>query len=245
VQKNQSQPTPLKAAPPIRMQPLPPVTAAPAPRKTWLVPALVLALAPLSVPAMGRASDPDETQFKTAILKRLSMKDTPIESALVHFVELGRQLNEGGGPLKWEQLQQAIINELDMYKFQVEKEALILEGTRGDIEDLRQLYTEKEVEIARVKQEIEQLKQKLNEEKQQQQNKEQYLALAKLINQHPPRAETERAITGVEEELSTAEERSKLLEREIESRSMQFQLVLHGLSLLHQEMEGSLKSDHS
>ncbi len=32
-QKNQPQPTPLKVAPPIRMQPLPPVTAAPALRE--------------------------------------------------------------------------------------------------------------------------------------------------------------------------------------------------------------------
>jgi hypothetical protein len=47
-----------------------------------------------------------------------------------------------------------------------------------------------EKSIGEVKSEIEQLKVQLTEEKQQKQNKGEYLALAKLINQHPKRSET-------------------------------------------------------
>lgn len=55
-QKNQPQPVPSPAPPPIRMQPLPPVAAAPAARRTWTVPALVIALIVASIVIIGLAS---------------------------------------------------------------------------------------------------------------------------------------------------------------------------------------------
>ncbi len=55
-QKNQPQPTLLKVAPPIRMQSLPPMVTAPAPRKTWLVPALMVMLIVAAIVIIGMAS---------------------------------------------------------------------------------------------------------------------------------------------------------------------------------------------
>lgn len=95
----------------------------------------------------------------------------------------------------------AINEELDQLKLQAEKEELVMAAIQQDIDDYDQLYQEKgetgmtwltcpEQEIVNVKNEIEALKQQLSEEKKQKQNKGEYLALAKLINQLPPRSET-------------------------------------------------------
>eukprot|EP01127_Copromyxa_protea_P016731 TRINITY_DN5022_c0_g1_i1.p1 TRINITY_DN5022_c0_g1~~TRINITY_DN5022_c0_g1_i1.p1 ORF type:complete len:215 (+),score=59.56 TRINITY_DN5022_c0_g1_i1:253-897(+) len=178
----------------------------------------------------------NEAQFKAAILKNITTKDSAINICMGHFVEGLRLLETGGSTQECKASFRSLHEELEQMKLQAEKEELIVRAIEQDIKDYDQLYQEKEKEISEVKDEIESLKQQLTEEKKQKQNKGEYLALSKLINQHPKRSETTKAIEGIEKELEATKVQSRQITEDLNKRSQQFQLVLHALNILQVEL---------
>jgi len=184
------------------------------------------------------------TQLDNAIIHRITTrsKETPLEGALTKFVSLSNLLldSQHFDEEKCEELQLQIENELDLYKLQIEKEILLSKAEEIDINNCNNLTAQYEQEIQIIKDEIENLKIDLEKEKLEKENKQKFLALAKMISAQPGRKETERAIEEVQKELNATEEESDKIIAEFSLRSKQFQLVLHGLDLLKQEYDTNI-----
>jgi hypothetical protein len=186
-----------------------------------------------------------EAQITSAFIHRITTrnKETPLENALTKFVALSNLLlgdSQNFDEEKCEELQLHIENEFDLYKLQIEKEILLSKAEEIDINNCNNLTAQYEDEIERIKAEIENLKLDLEKEKLEKENKEKFLALAKMISGHPGRKETEKAIEEVQKELNATEEESAKITSEFNLRSKQFQLVLHGLDLLKQEYDTTI-----
>eukprot|EP01126_Amoeba_proteus_P040046 TRINITY_DN4250_c0_g1_i1.p1 TRINITY_DN4250_c0_g1~~TRINITY_DN4250_c0_g1_i1.p1 ORF type:complete len:205 (-),score=52.38 TRINITY_DN4250_c0_g1_i1:167-781(-) len=180
----------------------------------------------------------NEQQFRVAVLQSLAMKDSSLTSSLLSFSELVK-LMPGTDTEKMKTLLNSIKEELDQFKLQIEKEELVINAVRSDIVDYEKMYKEKEQEILEVKRDIENLKKQLEEEKKLKHNRSEYLALLKLINQHPKRSDTSRSIDLLEKELEGTRLQSKLITQELECRSQQFQLALYALNMLQGEMSSN------
>jgi len=133
-----------------------------------------------------------------------------------------------------------VLKELDQFQFQMDKEQFISDAYQRDCKHYESVFVQREREIAVVKQEIEDLKVQLKNEQQGKRNKEEYLALARLIKQHPSRATTEAAINSVKEELASVEARSREINSELDARSKQFQLFFLSLSMLQSDLESEV-----
>jgi THO complex subunit 7 len=91
-----------------------------------------------------------------------------------------------------------------------------------------------ETSIESTKREIEELKVQLEQERVVRQHKEEYEAIARLINELPARQDTENAIAALEGDLSELERDENSLQQKMDLRTKQFHLLLHTVQDLQQ-----------
>jgi len=106
-------------------------------------------------------------------------------------------------------------------------------------DNYNKLHDQVEQGIVQARQEIEETKAELVEAKRIRKNRMEYDALAKIIQNHPTREESQNRLEQVSQELSQLSERETELEEKLELRKKQFHLLV---STLHQ-MQDLLAED--
>lgn len=91
------------------------------------------------------------------------------------------------------------------------------------------------------REDIERLAAQLEEERTIRQQKEQYAALSKRINQLPPRDQTQREIVALEAEVATLKEEGEAVASRLELRSKRFAGFMHALHDLQLQIDEEQK----
>lgn len=117
--------------------------------------------------------------------------------------------------------------ELDTWEFSIGKAAVISDCNTREITEYEEVLRQIELSITGTQKEIEELKVQLEKERILRQQKEEYEAISRLINELPPRADTEQELAKLNMELSELNEEGSALQSKMDLRSKQFHLLLH------------------
>lgn len=109
-------------------------------------------------------------------------------------------------------------------------------------ENYERLNKQIELRIEEAEQKIMESKEELKLAKQIRKHRQEYDALAKVIQQQPDRQETTRKLQNIDEEIKQLEETKKTLEQKLDLRRKQFHVLIsaiHELQSMLEEDEGS------
>ena len=130
-----------------------------------------------------------------------------------------------------------LLKEIARYEFAVSKARSLIETNQRQVTDYDQMRSVIEADMTTTQADIERLAGQLQEERKTRQQKEQYAALARRINQYPPRAETQAEIRALNEELSSLKAEGEALASKMELRSRRFAGFTHALHDLQLQLE--------
>eukprot|EP00808_Paulinella_micropora_P016431 g57417.t1 len=152
--------------------------------------------------------------------------------------ELNRSLKFFAKSCYWEedQKRQNSVDEfmrtLSLFEQEVNKSSLVLSAHLRQIQQYKQLEQEIGTETIAAQAEIVKLKETLAQEQEIAKQKQEYIAMSKIINKYPSRQETLKNVASLEEELSAAKEEHAAVKTELELKQRQFALFFHSLSQL-------------
>ncbi|EFA80055.1 hypothetical protein PPL_06877 [Heterostelium album PN500] len=170
--------------------------------------------------------------------KKLLTKELPLKKTFKKYIQLVALLeNPQSTPEQCQVAHQQLLNELSLYEFQIQKANVQADVNKKELEYYTNVYKTRCDDIENVKNEIVDLKERLAYEKIQRQYKEQYLALYKLINEQPTIHDTEIEIEKVKKELEEVDKMNKKTNDKLDLRMKQFQLLLHTIQELEQNLD--------
>lgn len=151
-------------------------------------------------------------------LKKLQKKFTAFA------VEVEKEADNHGD---CERLAKAFLQELNTFEIPLLKSKAVIDANIREKENFNELKNEINRQIVLAQDDIEDLKKQLEESKIERKHKEECEAIRKLIAMHPPRSETQKAITELEQEIASLEVENTASSRTLELRKKQFSLLLH------------------
>lgn len=104
-------------------------------------------------------------------------------------------------------------------------------------ENYEQLYCHIKQQILGAKEDIAACKEQLQEAKVVRKNKQEYDALAKIIEKHPERKLTDKEIESLEFEINDLNARKQTLMQKLEMRQKQFHVLIYSVQLLQQILD--------
>jgi len=104
-------------------------------------------------------------------------------------------------------------------------------------ENYEQLYCHIKQQILDAKQDISACKEQLQEAKEVRKNKQEYDALAKIIEKHPERKMTNKEIETLELEINELNTKKQTLMQKLEMRQKQFHVLIYSVQLLQQILD--------
>ena len=121
---------------------------------------------------------------------------------------------------------------------------LVAETCQQQLEDYRVLEAQVTSQVESTEADIEKLTEELRVAKKVRQYKEQYEALAKLVNRHPSKPTTTREQADLQVELQKLGEEKSRLDEQIDIRKKQFALLMHTIDDLTRTLgEDPLEDD--
>ena len=177
------------------------------------------------------ASDEQEVLKQRLLAKEASLRD--LTRKYLQFVNA----IENKPVEECQVLYQALLKEIARYEFAVSKARSLIETNQRQVTDYDQMRSVIEADMTTTQADIERLAGQLQEERKTRQQKEQYAALARRINQYPPRAETQAEIRALNEELSSLKAEGEALASKMELRSRRFAGFTHALHDLQLQLE--------
>ena len=102
---------------------------------------------------------------------------------------------------------------------------------------MQDLLSKIEKEISKAKDEIAQCKLELQKAKKVRKNRQEYDALAKIIEKHPDRKQSQAETDALKEELSNFEETKNQLARKLDIRGKQLHALIHSIHVLQQVLD--------
>lgn len=133
----------------------------------------------------------------------------------------------------------SLLWELEQVEFEANKTDLVSFTSQRELEAYESLDAEIDASIAKVSQEIEQLKSEVQGEKLIRAYKEEYESIARVINELPSRSESAAAIAIEEKRASEAREAISAVDAKLDLRSKQFSLLLNTI----QNLKATLDED--
>eukprot|EP00054_Salpingoeca_dolichothecata_P039137 m.15411 g.15411 ORF g.15411 m.15411 type:complete len:209 (+) comp9725_c0_seq1:27-653(+) len=132
---------------------------------------------------------------------------------------------------------QKILQSLSWLETILLKADLVVKMNQREREHYDVLFEQIGEQIETSRNNIEDSKKKLEVEKQVKLNRQEYDALAKVIEKHPPREDTIRATAQVEKELQELEDKGTALESKLQLRKKQFHLLSHAINELKRDLQ--------
>lgn len=151
-------------------------------------------------------------------LKKLQKKFTAFA------VEVEKEADNHGD---CERLAKAFLQELNTFEIPLLKSKAVIDANVREKENFNELKDEINRQIVLAQDDIEDLKKQLEESKIERKHKEECEAIRKLIAMQPPRSETQKTITELEQEIASLELENTASSRTLELRKKQFSLLLH------------------
>ena len=141
-----------------------------------------------------------------------------------------------------EKLARAFLQELTTFEIPLLKSKAIVEANVREKENFNELKEEMNRQILLAQSDIEDLKKQLEESKVERRHKEECEAIRKLIAMQPPRSETMKVISELENEIAALDAENTAGSRLLELRKKQFALLLHVVDELQNTIEEEQKS---
>jgi len=118
-----------------------------------------------------------------------------------------------------------IQKEFDLFDISLDKLRATADANARELQQYHSLHLQRESQIARAKEELVRLKTELEHEKRRRNHKEEYEAIAKIINQYPSRADTQRQLQALEDDLASLADAKQQIEDATQKRRKQFALL--------------------
>lgn len=166
-------------------------------------------------------------------LKKLQKKFTAFA------VEVEKEADNHGD---CERLAKAFLQELNTFEIPLLKSKAVIDANVREKENFNELKDEINRQIVLAQDDIEDLKKQLEESKIERKHKEECEAIRKLIAMQPPRSETQKTITELEQEIASLELENTASSRTLELRKKQFSLLLHVVDELQNTIEEEQRS---
>lgn len=183
------------------------------------------------------ASDEQEVLKQRLLAKETSLRDlTKRYLAFVNAIE-GKSDDECSAQY------QSLLKEIARYEFAVLKSRSLVETNTRQVADYDHMRSIIDADMSSTQSDIERLAGQLQEERKTRQHKEQYAALARRINQYPPREETQAEIQTLNEELSSLKADGDALAAKLELRSKRFAGFTHALHDLQLQLDEEERAD--
>ncbi|KAL5013483.1 hypothetical protein ScPMuIL_007753 [Solemya velum] len=134
---------------------------------------------------------------------------------------------------------QRILSMTSQCEYTMEKSVQVYQMNLKEHKNYEQLTKQIEQQIKDAQEKISECKQELQQAKRIRKNRQEYDALAKVIQRHPDRQETTKQLDSLDKELSTLEDTKESLEHKLELRKKQFHVLI---AAIH-EMQRILEED--
>jgi len=130
-----------------------------------------------------------------------------------------------------------IMASISQCEYAMTKNHLSYEMNIREAENYEQLYTRIEKQIEDTRTEIAECKLELQRARAVRKNKQQYEALARVIETHPERGASQKEIAEARAELDTLNEERNAITRKLELRQKQFHALIFSIQLLQQVLQ--------
>nr|XP_019928527.2 THO complex subunit 7 homolog [Crassostrea gigas] len=130
---------------------------------------------------------------------------------------------------------------LTQCEYTMEKSLLVYNMNTKEQENYNRLSQDIESKIQEATEKISECKNELSQAKRIRKNRQEYDALARVIQQHPDRQETTKQLQGLDKDVSSLEEQKKSLEQKLDLRRKQFHVLI---AAIH-ELESILDEDET
>jgi chromosome segregation ATPase len=129
--------------------------------------------------------------------------------------------------------------EFDLFGISLDKLRATADANARELQQYHSLHQQREGQIARAKEELVRLKLELEHEKRRRNHKEEYEAITKIINQFPSRADTQRQLQVLEEDITSLAGAKQQIEEITQKRKKQFALLFECID----DLERALRAE--
>lgn len=139
---------------------------------------------------------------------------------------------------------QRMLGSLTQCEFSMGKTLLVYDMNLKEMENYDKIHQDIEQNIASAHEKIAECKKEILRAKRIRKNRQEYDALAKVIQQHPDRHETLKQLEALDRELQHLSQIKENVEDKLELRKKQFHVLLSTIQELQQTLEIDEKSEH-
>mmetsp|Transcript_38242 Transcript_38242/g.104146 ORF Transcript_38242/g.104146 Transcript_38242/m.104146 type:complete len:246 (-) Transcript_38242:742-1479(-) len=171
-----------------------------------------------------------ETVFIQASIKRVASKFTALAASVL--------AKDDGAALSTDAQEAAnnAIRELQLCSLEVDKAEMVAQTCDRQLSQYTDLAKGVQEQIAASEASIEALSQELKQAKTVRQHKEEYEALAKVVNRHSAKSQTRQVQEETQARLASLEEEAQALEEQVKARNQQFALLMQTIQDLQRTM---------
>ncbi|XP_041446862.1 THO complex subunit 7 homolog isoform X4 [Xenopus laevis] len=134
-----------------------------------------------------------------------------------------------------------MLSSLSQCEFSMGKTLLVHDMNLREMENYEKIYVDIESGIAAAHEKITECKKQILQAKRIRKNRQEYDALAKVIQQHPDRHETLKQLEALDKELKQLSHTKENVEDKLELRRKQFYVLLSTIHELQQTLENDDK----
>ncbi|KAG8557019.1 hypothetical protein GDO81_018292 [Engystomops pustulosus] len=134
-----------------------------------------------------------------------------------------------------------MLSSLSQCSFSMGKTLLVHDMNLREMENYEKIYSDIESSIAAAHEKIAECKKQILQAKRIRKNRQEYDALARVIQQHPDRHETLRQLEALDKELKQLSHTKDSVEDKLELRRKQFHVLLSTIHELQQTLENDEK----
>mmetsp|Transcript_5687 Transcript_5687/g.13845 ORF Transcript_5687/g.13845 Transcript_5687/m.13845 type:complete len:195 (-) Transcript_5687:262-846(-) len=180
---------------------------------------------------------PKEEKRESEIMNtRFLVAHAPLTALVKKFQGLTSCLMQKGSKEECEKRYQMFLKELAIYEHSMSKAKVSLDTMAEENKAYDQNVRTINSQIQETKRKITSLKAELDSAQKERAHREECVALAKLINQLPSRAETKAKIEKETKDLEALQMERQELEKELDTRRKQFALFHHALTEIKQSL---------
>ncbi|KAL3977915.1 BRISC complex subunit Abro1 [Sarotherodon galilaeus] len=152
--------------------------------------------------------------------------------------------NSPGTPEEGFTQYQRMLGILAQCEFSMGKTLMVYDMNLREMENYEKIYSNIEQNIASAHEKIAECKKEIQRAKRIRKNRQEYDALAKVIQQHPDRHETLKQLEALDKELQQLSHIKENVDAKLELRKKQFHVLLSTIQELQQTLENDEKSDN-
>lgn len=187
----------------------------------------------------------DDTIIKHRLLTRTTTTrgEPPLKKLQKKFTSFTLEIEKDADNFSdCERLSKAFLQEMTTFEIPLLKSKAVIDANLREKENFNELKDDINRMILQAQADIEDLKKQLEESKIERQHKEECEAIRRLIAMQPPRSETEKIISELENEIAALEAENTAGSRTLELRKKQFALLLHVVDELQNTIEEEQKN---